>query len=231
MKALRAFIKDADYSNGRNLDWAVFSKYPRLKTQFDQNSHYKMKNEKTLRNFVYEIYRAKQVIMDLALTRHKKRWIKVAPYYFSLVGALFNNRKWPRGKYIAFGTIWGMYPRFLKDKTFHIPFWHRAPQYISVVIAHELLHFMFYDYFYTRYQKYRKAKDNFFVWHVSEIFNTIIQNSPAWLACFKLKSMGYPEHEKIVARINYAMSRNATWNLNALVNTIIKEVRNQKLAS
>src|SRR3989338_5379255 len=77
IEALRAFIKDADYSNGRNLDWAVFSKYPHLKTQFDQNSHYKMKSEKTLRNFVYEIYRAKQVVMDLALTRHKKRWIKV----------------------------------------------------------------------------------------------------------------------------------------------------------
>ena len=230
MKALCAFIKDADYGNGRNLDWAVFSKYPRLKTQFDQNNHYKMKSAKTLYKFVCAIYRTKQTAMDLALAKHEKRWIKVAPCYFSLVGTLFGNRKWPRGKYIAFGTIWSMYPRFLKDKTFHIPFWHRTPRYMPVIIAHELLHFMFYDYFYTRYQKYHKSKDNFFVWHVSEIFNTIIQNSPEWLACFKLKSFGYPEHRNIVARINHARRRNTAWDLNALIDNIIKEVQNQKLA-
>lgn len=226
-KTLCAFTKDAKYDNGRNLDWAVFNKYPYLKTQFDKDKHYKMKSEKTLRYFIYKIYRIKQIAMNIALIKHKKRWMKIAPCYFSLVNTLFKDRKWPSGKYIAFGTIWGMYSRFLKDRTFQIPFWHHTPRYVSVVIAHELLHFMFYDYFYERYPKHRRPEDNLFVWHISEIFNTIIQNSPTWLSCFKMKSHGYPEHNKIVTRISRTLYYRRTWNFNALVDEIIKEVRNQ----
>ena len=228
-ETLHAFVKDAKYDNGRNLDWAIFNKYPRLKKQFYKDKYYKIKDEKALRNFVYGMYRARRETMDFALMKHKNRWERVAPNYFSLVDTLFGGRKWPRGKYIAFGTIWGMYPRFLEDKTFQIPFWHRTPRYVSVVIAHELLHFMFYDYLYKRYPKYRRSKDDFFVWHISEIFNTIVQNSPAWFGFFKLKSIGYPEHKKTVARMSRSWYRRSKWNLDALVDEIIKEVRKQKL--
>ena len=225
---LLAFTKDAKYNNGRNLNWAVLNKYPHLKTHFDKDKHYKIKNEKTLRCFIYKTYHAKQETMNRTLVQHRKHWTKIAPHYFSLIDILFSGRKWPPGKYIAFGTIWAMYPRYLKDKTFQIPFWHRTPKYFLVVIAHELLHFMFYDYFYERYPKYHYPKYNFFVWHISEIFNIIIQNSPAWLNCFKLKSHGYPEHKKIVISISRTFYRRKIWNLDTLVDKIIKEVQNQK---
>lgn len=228
-ETLRAFVKDAKYDNGRNLNWAVFDKYPHLKKHFGKDKYYKIKNGKELRYFIYRMYRVKRESMDRALAQHKKRWEEIAPNYFSLVDALFGDRKWPQGKYIAFGTIWGMYPRFLKDKTFQIPFWHRAPRYVSVVIAHELLHFMFYDYFYARYQKYRRPKYNFFVWHISEIFNTIVQNSPAWIGYFRLKSLGYPEHKKIVTRISRVLYHRSAWNLDKLADEIIEEVRNQEI--
>lgn len=228
---LRAFTKDAEYDNGRNLNWAVFDVFPQLRKQFEKNKHYKIKNEKDLRHFIEEIYRTRRVAMERALRQHAERWENIAPIYFSLVDELFSHRKWPRGKYIAFGTIWGMYPRFLEDKTFQIPFSHRKPTYISVVIAHELLHFMFYDYFYKRYPKYSRPKNNFFVWNVSEIFNTIVQNSPAWLKYFKVKSLGYPEHEKIVSRIARGLYHDSKWNLDALVDEITKSVLNQKVDS
>ncbi|MDD4995271.1 MAG: hypothetical protein PHW53_02310 [Patescibacteria group bacterium] len=228
-ETLRAFTKDAEYDNGRNLNWAVFKKYPRLKIYFDKDKHFKIKNEKVLSNFIDETYRGEQINMNRALAQHKKRWEKIALDYFSLVDELFSGRKWPRGKYVALGTIWGMYPRFLEDKTFQIPFRHRTPGYISVVIAHELLHFMFYDYFYAHYPKYRGSGNNFIVWHISEIFNTVVQNSPAWLSRFKIKSLGYPEHKKIVARIGRTLYCSNTWDLNALVDKIIKEVQNQKI--
>jgi hypothetical protein len=222
---LHAFTKDAKYDNGRNLNWAVFKKYPQLKIYFDKDKHYKIKNENALRFFIHEKYRSKRIDMDRALALHKKRWVKIAPSYFSLVDKLFSGRKWPKGKYVAFGTIWGMYPRFLEDKTFQIPFWHSTPGYIPVVIAHELLHFMFYDYFYARYPKYHRPKHNYFVWHVSEIFNTLVQNSPQWLRCFKLKSLGYPEHKKIVMSLSRTLYGRSSWDLDKLVDEIIKEVR------
>lgn len=229
-ETLHAFAKDAKYdNNGRNLNWAIFNKYPQLKTQLDKDKHYKIKNEKSLRYFVYKTYQAKWTAMDRALTQHRQRWTKIAPHYFSLIDALFNNRKWPRGKYIAFGTIWGMYPRFLKDKTFQIPFWHRAPRYISVVIAHELLHFMFYDYFYEHYPKYHRPEDSFFVWHISEIFNSIIQNSPQWLKVFELKSMAYPEHKKIITKLEKKYHQYVGWDVDKFIKDIMKAVKKSKL--
>jgi len=228
-ETLHAFIKDAKYDNGRNLNWAVFKNYPDLEIHFDKNQNYKIKNEKALRYFIHSIYHNKSKTMDRALAQHKKRWEKISPIFVSLVDELFSNRKWPRGKYIAFGTIWGMYPRFLEDKTFQIPFWHRTPRYIPVIIAHELLHFMFYDYFYARYPKYNHPKHNLFVWHVSEIFNTVVQNSPLWFNHFKMKSLGYPEHKTIVRRMSRSLYRRNKWDVNALIDEIIEEVRKQKI--
>jgi len=227
-KTLQAFAKEAIFNNSRTLTWAVFNKYPELKMYFNKEIHYQMKNEEGLHNFINKLYRTRASSMEIAMIKHKKRWEQIAPKYFSLVDVLFDYRKWPPGKYIAFGTIWGMYPRFLDDKTFQIPYWHRKPRYAQVVIAHELLHFMFYDYFYASYPEYRRSKHNFFVWHVSEIFNTIVQNSFPWLTCFKLKSPGYPEHKKIISRISRTFYHRSTWNLAELVEEIIKEVRQQK---
>ena len=224
LETILAFTKESVYDNGRNLNWAAFTKYPGLKKYFDNEKGYKINNLQALRNFIDTAYRTKQTKMDRALEGHEKRWTKIAPTFFSLVDSLFHGRKWPRGKYIAFGTIWGMYPRFLEFQTFLIPFWHRSPRYVSGVIAHELLHFMFYDYFYERYPKYNRPKYNYLVWQISEIFNTIIQNSPIWVGHFKLKSMGYPEQEKIVKRISRSMYRSKTFETDGLVDEIIKGV-------
>lgn len=225
----RGFIKDAEYDNGRNLQWAVFKTYPRLKAYFGKNKRYSINDKAALRNFINSTYCNKRAGMHRALEQHKKRWVKIAPICFLLIDELFKGRKWPQGKYIAFGTIWSMYPRFLKEKTFQIPFWHRTPRYVSVVIAHELLHFMFYDYFYARFPKYRRANNNFFVWHVSEIFNTVVQNSPKWVHCFKLKSLGYPEHKNIVASISRTWRQRSVWPLDMLVDKIVQAVQDQKL--
>ena len=81
-ETLRAFTKDAKYDNGRNLNWAVFNKYPQLKIYFDKNKQYKIKNKKALHYFIYEAHRSKQIDMNRALMQHKKCWEKIAPYYF-----------------------------------------------------------------------------------------------------------------------------------------------------
>ena len=91
-----------------------------------------------------------------------------------------------------------MYPRTIEDRTFCIPVEHKKSGYINVIIAHELLHFIFYDYLYSLYPRLKAIKHNFLCWHVSEIFNTLVQNSEQWLKVFKVRTMGYPEHMNIV---------------------------------
>ena len=114
IETLHAFVKDAAYDNGRNLDWAVFKKYPRLKVYFDKDKNYKVINEEVLRNFINKEYRAKKTSMDRALLQHKKHWTKISLRYFSLVDKLFGSHKWPCGKYIAFVSH-GAWDSFTRD--------------------------------------------------------------------------------------------------------------------
>ncbi len=212
----KGFVKEAKYSGGRNLEWAFFSKWPELRE--------KLYDENAFNRFVREQY-AEPEWLATRLARHEVRWRKVEARYFALVARLFPGRPWPKGKYTAYGTLWAMYPRFLDDKTFQIPFEHNNLRYVTVVIAHELLHFMFYDYFYARFPKYRAKKHNFFVWHVSEIFNTVVQNSPGWVRVFREPSMGYPEHARIVRTLAKKYAAGAYPDVDALTDAILVAVQ------
>lgn len=88
-----------------------------------------------------------------------------------------------------------------------------------------MLHFIFYDYFYEKYSEYSKDEFNFFVWNVSEIFNSVVQNSPKWIKVFKTKNMDYPEHEKIIEKLSKKYHREEKIAVGELVEDIVKEVK------
>lgn len=226
MITARLFIKEAHFSRGKNLEWAFFNRYPELKKLFKD---FDLINPDKFQEFIHLQYLKQKKNMLKALNDQKKIWNRISFHYFKLVKSLFRNHEWPKGEYIAFGTIWGMYPRFLERKVFQIPFQHKKTRYIPVVIAHEMLHFIFYDYFYKKYPKYKDKKYNFFVWHVSEIFNTTIQNSPKWLSVFKEKSPGYPEHQNIIRSIKKWWENDPEQDIDQLVEKILKAVKKSKL--
>lgn len=215
-----AFVREAGFSDGRNLEWAIFKKYPQFK-KYKKDGKLKVP-KKEVSAFVKNIYLQNKKIIEKNINLYKRNWSKIEKNYFKLIGQLFNGYKWPKGRYIAYPTIWGMYPRFLEDKTFQVPYRHKKEKYINVIIAHELLHFIFYNYFYKNYPKFKSDKYNFFVWNVSEIFNAIIQNSPHWVKLFGLKSMIYPEHKQVLKKLKNSMSSNKLSDIKA--NDLIKKI-------
>lgn len=217
------FSTDAGYDGGRILDWAILKKYPVLKKQFNG---FDFVGEKSfIEGFVHDLYEKNHQIMEKNLDAYDKDWNKIEKEFYHLTDSLFPLQDWPAGKYVSFLTMWGMYPRFLEDKTFQIPFKLKEKKYVNVIIAHEMLHFIFYSYFLRKYPEY-KENDNF-VWHVSEIFNVIIQNLPKWMVVFKVPSFAYPEHEKIVIKIQ--KENKSDWNVDELIGRIMAEVRNSSL--
>lgn len=216
---LNGFLRDSAYDGGRNLDWAIFKKYPEFK------KYKKERLKKEIKNFLPIYYNKNKKEIDRNIKLYKNNWQKIEKKYYFLVDQLFSQKFWPKGKYIVYSTIWGMFPRFLEDKTFQIPaFKYKKIRYINVIIAHELLHFIFYNYFYNKYPKYKKDKYNFLIWNVSEIFNSIIQNSPSWFKIFKIKSMVYPEHKKIIIKINKKY-KNKKIIIDDLIKDILKELK------
>lgn len=223
IRTLQNFVNDAKFDGGRNLQWAVFRLYPELKNCIDVK---KGKIEKKqIELFVKKMYLKNKGAINQNLNVYKSNWQRKERAFYDLTSQIFGGHKWPKGKYIAYFTIWGMFPRFLKDKTFQIPHKFRRKRYLNVIIAHEMLHFIFYDYFYEHYSKYEKDKYGFFVWHISEIFNEIVQNSPKWLKVFKLKTMGYPEHKNIVKKLSKKFYRRENIDINVLIKDILKAVQ------
>ncbi len=139
-----------------------------------------------------------------------------------MIQEIFGERSWPTGLYEVYATTWGMFPRSLEDKTFQVPAIYENKLYVNVIIAHELLHFMFYSYFYEKYPEYKNKENNFLAWNISEIFNSVVQNSKTWLDVFGLKTMSYPEHEKIEneLRIKYPLINKG--NLKLIIQDILE---------
>lgn len=214
-KTAKAFIDDAKNFGDRMLEWAFYARYPELKG--------KLYDHKIMTNFLKAHY-VNQEVLDRQLRCHERQWRKLERKYFALVDELLAGHSWPQGKYVAYGTIWGMYPRFLENKTFQIPYKHKNSRYVPVIIAHEMLHFIFYDYFFVHFPMYRAKKYTEVVWRTSEVFNTVIQNSPAWMRVFRVESLGYPEHEIIERRIGKEYAAGAYGSIHQLIRVILQEV-------
>jgi len=212
------FVADAEFDKGESVRWAILKPFPDLKKWFDDRLRITATREEIVA-FVDGQYSLHASGMKDGLILIEERWHKVEQPYFALVDEL-GMGEWPDGKYIAYPTIWGMYPKFLDDMTFQIPWNHPQPEYVDVVIAHENLHFIWYPFFYREFPGYVQGKDGFFVWNVSEIFNSFVQNSSRWHEVFGMDSMPYPQHEKALQLLNERM-QGVPYNARILTEMII----------
>jgi len=222
VQAFFGFVKDAEYDSGRNLEWAIFKLYPIFK-KYKKDGSFNV-SKKIVSDFVKNKYSQNATIIKKRLKLYKDNWKRVEKDYYHLVNQLIPLSYWPKGKYIAYPTIWGMFPKYLEDKTFLVPFQYKNEQYINTIIAHEMLHFIFYNYFFKKYPKYKNEKYDFFVWHISEIFNGLVQNSPQWLKVFKTKSINYPEHNKIIKQLKNKYYKKEIWDTDKIIKDIIAKL-------
>ncbi len=115
--------------------------------------------------------------------------------FFCEIEKFFQNHPWPKGKYIAYLSIFDFCPRFLDDKTFFV-FMYDNDNGVLFTIFHEMLHFIFYDYCLAKYPKIFKNRDTEkgSFWELSELFNSIIQQTPVFIKLHgQMNGIGYPE--------------------------------------
>ena len=139
--------------------------------------------------------------MKDGLEKTQKIWKSAKKDFFKQTLKIFKKQKWPYGKYIAYPTIWGIYPRLLNEKTFFFPYDCKDKNFISVVIMHEMLHFIFYEYAIRKYPRiFKKLEtENGIFWDLAEIFNVIILESPKFAKLYKNRKkliIIYPQHKK-----------------------------------
>ena len=160
---------------------------------------------KIIREYTKHIYKIKKDEIGKGFEKAKKDWQKVEKEYFQLVDKVFKNHPWPKGNYRGIVSIWHMYPRYIKHKIFFFPYKHKIPKYSNKVIAHEMLHFIFFDYIKREYnlEEFSEIKNrpNDYVWQVSEVFNDVMENWKPYYGLFKDKPCSYPDTEQMFKKM------------------------------
>ncbi|MBU2025996.1 hypothetical protein KJ912_04670 [Patescibacteria group bacterium] len=131
---------------------------------------------------------------------HRKKEIEILykkkeQKFFNETEKIFKNHPWPKGKYIAYLSIFDFCPRFLDDKTFFV-FMYDDDNNILMTIFHEMLHFIFYDYCLTKYSRIFKnlSTERGQFWEIAEIFNAVVQQTPVFSKLHgSINDIGYPE--------------------------------------
>ncbi len=198
---------DADIENAvafltRNKDNAKMVRW-----FFPEELHYildgnfsRKEQKKIIEAYTKSIYALRRKEIDIRLKQVKEDWQRVGKDYFSIVDRIFKKFPWPKGRYVGYVSIFNMYPRNIEAKSFFFPYIHSTPQKHNEVIAHEMLHFIFFDYIEKTYginEDFKfKNKPREYVWEVSEVFNNVIEDWEPYKKIIKSKPFLY--HGKVV---------------------------------
>ncbi len=174
---------------------------------------------KIIKEYTRRVYRTKKDKIRDGLNKAKKDWKIIAKGYFELVDKIFDGHSWPKGNYRGIASIYKMYPRYLEHKIFFFPCIHRISA--SKVIAHEMLHFIFFDYlekhFGLKEHSKIKGKPDDYIWKVSEVFNNVIENWRPYRQIIKTKPRPYPGTEKMFKKMS------KQWRKQQDINWLLKQ--------
>ena len=167
--------------------------------------------KKAIRVYFDNYYRAHKMVMLRKIESVRKAWRKCEKEYVAITIDLFGGFRFPKGKYIAYASIINCNPRFLGLKTFQ--FFYKKPLADAIyTIAHELLHFIFFDFIKKKLKKEAKHLSEDQLWDLSEIFNVVVLKSPRYRRIVNQKFViPYPYHRRYIRQFEkiYKNSRNA----------------------
>ncbi|KKP70089.1 MAG: hypothetical protein UR68_C0045G0008 [Candidatus Roizmanbacteria bacterium GW2011_GWA2_35_19] len=144
---------------------------PALKVQGEERKN-------IVNNYVQEYYDHNRVELETAKKTFQDEWGEVEPAFFNITNTVFNEYEWPSGEYRGFPSIFNCNPRWLETKSFQV--YVNNVVGVSYSVAHEMLHFIFYNYLEKKYPDYVKQIGEDKLWSLSEVFNEIAFEQPEY---------------------------------------------------
>lgn len=180
----------------------ILSTYPKLKDAQNLEDSTKISFYK---KYVDQVYKDRETDLFNIQKEVQESWDSVEQRFLEKTQKLFNGHPWPEGSYVGFLSIFNCNPRFLKEKTFQV--YYKHPEGLLYVCAHEMLHFMFYDYLDKNPELTREVVESK-IWDFSEIFNIIILQTPQFveITCTP-EPYSYKEHENRIPKIRKLMEK------------------------
>lgn len=152
---------------------------------FVDSDQFTGRQEEIVNAFIDHFYDTNDDKMAEELAIAKKEWARIEAYFFAQCDRMFSAWPWPEKKHTGTMSIWWRFPRYISRRTFNFPFVRRGmahPSNTNSIIAHEMLHFLEYDYMQKKHglkPSEMHSKNNSF-WQFTENLNILIQKSDAW---------------------------------------------------
>lgn len=168
--------------------------------------------------YTERFYREHEKELEKARLKFVRSWQDSSKTFFNLTKTLFGPNFPTPNTYTCYPSMWNCNPRDIPHRTFQIFYRHPNP---VELMAHEMLHFAFYQYVYERYPRRKRARDSQKLWELSEAFNTIVLNSPEWREKLRLRRQPpYPMLRNLVKTMRRRWAQNTT--LNAMIDGFLK---------
>ena len=151
----------------------------------------------------------------------KDSWLPVEESFYRKVDVLLNAHPWPQKSYKAMGSVFYAWPRYIKEGRFAFPISSKYIYQANIVIAHEMLHFIVYDYLEKKFSltpSERFDRDNKF-WQFTENLNALIESGPMWQEFMN----GHEAAVKPECRRLYDEMA-LIWNTNKEVDNLVKQI-------
>ncbi len=167
--------------------------------------------KKAIHLYFNHYYRVHRVAISRSIQHLRQSWYKREKEFITVTKNFFGGFQFPKGKYIAYASIINCNPRFLDSKTFQ--FFYKKPVTDAVhTIAHELLHFIFFDFVKKKFKNEIKKLSEDQLWDFSEIFNVVVLESSRYQHIIdKQYVIPYPDHKRFLFQFRklYKNSRDA----------------------
>lgn len=156
--------------------------------------------KKDLEKFVEDVYKKKITEISNCSNEIEVNWRKISPSFFNLASIIYKNTTLDK-EYILFPSVWGSFIRDFKNKRISFPY-NQGVDKAIFVIAHELLHIIFYKYLYENHPQIRNLIESKKVWDFSEVINVIIQEQEDWISLFITEPGVYQGHEDLYKKMS-----------------------------
>ncbi len=164
---------------------------------------------KLITEFIDGYYKRNIAVFNEILKVAENSWYEVEDEFFTAVTKLFGDYKWPKGEYTGYISMLNSNPRFLNNKTFQCFYKKVMDGRSNSTIAHEMLHFIFFDYLENVKIDFKKKYSNEEIWRLSEAFNEVVQTFSYFKNFGNSKnSKGYPEIETLVYKLREQVPEN-----------------------
>jgi hypothetical protein len=166
------------------------------------------------KEFASDFYEKRKKDIERSASEAESAWNKKQSFFYKRTSELFpfDFKK----DISAMPTIWPMCGRFFEKNLITFPFDKKSDERVFV-IAHELLHFIFYEYISVCHGFSKEKISSQEVWDFSEVLNVLIQNQKAWHNEFKITAKPYPNHLALYEKMEH------DWKMKSDIDYLVKK--------